>query len=112
MQGSTNWRENNNKHTPIVIVNNQPRLIGAFFYAILFIALIFSVALATDLRLLNTGVPLTHSYNTNHDISYGGESWQKLDIYRARDADENTPVIVFFFCGGWSWGYKAYFEFL
>jgi len=55
---------------------------------------------------------LTHSYNTNHDISYGGESWQKLDIYRARDADENTPVIVFFFCGGWSWGYKAYFEFL
>lgn len=79
--------------------------------------IIFSVALlidaaATGLRLLNTGVSLTHSYNISRDISYGGESWQKLDIYRARDADENTPVIVFFFGGGWSWGDKAYFEFI
>lgn len=87
------------------------------FFIIAPAALIFAVALfidaaATGLRLLNTGVSLTHSHHITRDIPYGVESWQKLDIYRAQNADKNTPVIVFFFGGGWSWGDKAYFEFI
>lgn len=79
---------------------------------LIFVIALFIDAAATGLRLLNTGVSLTHSYNISRDIPYGDESWQKLDIYRAQSADENTPVIVFFFGGGWSWGDKAYFEFI
>jgi acetyl esterase/lipase len=78
---------------------------------IVFIDLLTDTA-ATALRVLNTGVSLTNSYKITRDTSYGTEPWQKLDIYRAQDADENTPVIVFFFGGGWSWGDKAYFEFV
>ncbi len=78
----------------------------------IFVIAMFIDLAATGLRLLNTGVSLTHSYNISRDISYGSEPWQKLDIYRAQNADENTPVIVFFFGGGWSWGDKAYFEFI
>nr|WP_297349449.1 alpha/beta hydrolase [uncultured Glaciecola sp.] len=72
----------------------------------------FTDTAAAGLRVLNAGVSLTNSYNITRDIPYGSESWQKLDIYRAQDADENTPVIVFFFGGGWSWGDKKYFEFV
>jgi acetyl esterase/lipase len=87
------------------------------FFIIIAVSIIFGIASFTDtavtaLRILNTGVSLTNSYNITRDIPYGSEPWQKLDIYRAQDSDENTPVIVFFFGGGWSWGDKTYFEFV
>jgi acetyl esterase/lipase len=80
--------------------------------SIIIIIALFSDTAATGLRILNTGVSLTSSYNITRDIPYGSEPWQKLDIYRAQYADQNTPVIVFFFGGGWSWGDKKYFEFV
>jgi pimeloyl-ACP methyl ester carboxylesterase len=74
------------------------------FFILIPVSIILVIALFTDpavtaLRVLNTGVSLTNSYNITRDIPYGLEPWQKLDIYRAQDADENTPVIVFFLVG-------------
>lgn len=70
------------------------------FFIIIAVSIIFGIAsfthtAVTALRILNTGVSLTNSYNITRDIPYGSEPWQKLDIYRAQDSDENTPVIVF-----------------
>ncbi|MEP0356749.1 alpha/beta hydrolase [Paraglaciecola sp.] len=67
---------------------------------------------ATWLRIINSSIAITRSYDVERDISYGIKPWQKLDIYKATNGDQNAPVIVFFFGGGWSWGDKVYFEFV
>jgi acetyl esterase/lipase len=46
------------------------------------------------------------------DIAYGNKTAQKLDIYKAKDAGKNLPVIVFFYGGGYSDGSKDAYPFL
>lgn len=47
------------------------------------------------------------------DISYGGESWQKLDIYIPNKAKtEKLPVVIFFYGGRWTDGSKNMYAFV
>ena len=46
------------------------------------------------------------------DIIYGTESkWQKLDVYRPKDATGKLPVIVSVHGGGWVYGDKERYQF-
>lgn len=46
------------------------------------------------------------------DIIYGTESkWQKLDVYRPKDAMGKLPVIVSVHGGGWVYGDKERYQF-
>lgn len=46
------------------------------------------------------------------DIIYGTESkWQKLDVYRQKDATGKLPVIVSVHGGGWVYGDKERYQF-
>jgi len=45
------------------------------------------------------------------DIAYGQGSRARLDIYRPKAADGHTPVVVFFYGGGWDSGEKADYTF-
>ncbi len=69
---------------------------------------------ATGLKILNTLVSVNAGYSVERDIAYGDGSHQKLDVYRPKDsaATKPLPTIVFFYGGGWTWGKKAYFEFI
>ena len=46
-----------------------------------------------------------------HDIAYGPDPRQKLDIYRP-DTTAKLPVIVFFYGGSWKTGSKAMYPFV
>ncbi len=47
------------------------------------------------------------------DISYGEESWQKLDLYIPQKAKEKSlPVVVFFYGGRWEDGNKGIYKFI
>ena len=46
-------------------------------------------------------------FSADLDIPYGELPWQNLDVYRPSYADSNTPVLVFFFGGGWTSGDKG-----
>lgn len=67
---------------------------------------------ATGLRILNSAVALTSSYNVTKDIAYSDSAHQTLDIYTPENLSKKRPVVVFFYGGGWSWGDKSYFTFI
>ncbi len=46
-----------------------------------------------------------------HDVAYGPDPRQKLDIYRP-DTSTKLPVIVFFYGGSWKTGSKAMYPFV
>lgn len=47
-----------------------------------------------------------------NDIAYGTESkWQKLDVYRPKEAAGKLPVIVSVHGGGWVYGDKERYQF-
>ena len=46
------------------------------------------------------------------DISYGSNAeWQKLDVYRPKDAARRLPVLVSVHGGGWVYGDKGRYRF-
>lgn len=48
-----------------------------------------------------------------HDIAYGAEPWQKLDIYiPAQEIKKPLPVIMFFYGGRWTDGSKDIYKFV
>jgi len=48
-----------------------------------------------------------------HDVTYGPESGQKLDIYRPNETDTKPhDVIVFFYGGRWTYGTKEDYRFV
>jgi dipeptidyl aminopeptidase/acylaminoacyl peptidase len=55
----------------------------------------------------------THFSDIQHhsDISYGAESWQKLDVYSPKIMNEKKPVLVFFYGGRWTFGNKEQYAF-
>jgi acetyl esterase/lipase len=46
-----------------------------------------------------------------HDVAYGPDPRQKLDVYRP-EGDARLPVIVFFYGGSWKTGSKATYPFV
>lgn len=87
----------------------MPRLILALLTGL---AVIFTSACASSAFFL-ANLPVTFGdRETYRDISYGPQSWQKLDIYLPEKASMPAPVLVFFYGGRWSFGNKAQYAFV
>jgi acetyl esterase/lipase len=50
--------------------------------------------------------------DTETGIAYGPHARHKLDIYRADSTNENAPIVVFFYGGGWKDGDRATYQFV
>jgi acetyl esterase/lipase len=82
---------------------SQEAAIGAFgkFAAALLMLAVGACAPA----LLNITVP-RGGYSVRHDLAYGAEPRQKLDIYMPDGRHTPAPVILFFYGGNWDSGSK------
>jgi acetyl esterase/lipase len=60
----------------------------------------------SPLSVLNLAVPRA-GYRIEHDLAYGADPRQKLDIYVPDHAAANAPVILFFYGGSWQSGSKS-----
>lgn len=60
--------------------------------------------------LLNATIP-RNGLVIEHDIAYGPDPRQRLDIYRPEGSGKH-PVIVFFYGGGWDSGRKSMYPFV
>ena len=47
-----------------------------------------------------------------HDVAYGSDPRQKVDVYRPRASAQPLPVIVFFYGGSWNSGSKSGYSFV
>lgn len=78
--------------------------------------LTFLLALSGCAQLAFTAVNLPSRFGDMevlHDLSYGSEQSQKLDIYLPVGAhDKDLDVIVFFYGGRWTYGEKNYYRFV
>lgn len=70
-----------------------------------------AVAACSPLGVVNTASPDEH-FQKNADIAFGSAPRQTLDIYSPIDAESATPVVVFFYGGGWRSGAKESYEFV
>jgi acetyl esterase/lipase len=61
--------------------------------------------------ILNATIP-TRELTIARDIPYGDDPRQKLDVYTAKGAAPNAPVIVFFYGGTWETGSKGDYLFV
>lgn len=59
----------------------------------------------SPLALVN-GLVSTDGLVTTHDIPYGANGRQKLDVHRPREATNDLPVVVFFYGGSWQGGQR------
>ena len=79
------------------------------------IALLLSLAVVvtgcSPFRLINGLSPSGH-YELTSDIAYGVLERQSLDIYVPRDVSGPSPLVVFFYGGGWRDGSKKDYEFV
>jgi acetyl esterase/lipase len=63
------------------------------------------------LRIANLA-PIFSGTRLIHNAAYGGEPWQKLDIYaRGHTPERKKPVVVFFYGGRWQQGAKENYRF-
>lgn len=69
------------------------------------------LAACSPFTLLNSASPDEH-FERFSDIAYGTEARQVLDIYRPRTPLANTPLVIFFYGGGWNDGAKEDYEFV
>lgn len=58
---------------------------------------------------INQAVLATTDATIEEDISYGAESWQRLDLYAQT---QPAPVVVFIYGGSWSSGEKSDYAFV
>ncbi len=65
----------------------------------------------SPMEALNRLVP-DHSYRLNEGVAYGPHPRQKLDVYRPAEATPPTPVVVFYYGGGWKSGERAHYRFV
>ena len=72
--------------------------------------MLLALARCAPVDVLNATVP-TSSLTIQHDIAYGPEPRQKLDIYRPMDA-AGLPVVVFIYGGSWNSGSKSMYPFV
>ena len=65
----------------------------------------------SPLHVVNGLSPSDH-YELTSSIPYGELERQTLDIYAPRDAGGPSPLVVYFYGGGWRKGEKDHFEFV
>lgn len=78
---------------------------------LLLLPLLAAVAACSPLRLINQLSPSDH-YRSVPDITYGELDRQTLDIYTPRSSAGASPVVVFFYGGGWREGAKENYAFV
>lgn len=61
--------------------------------------------------LFNSALKITHPIKSIKDISYGDQEWQELNIYPQKN-NQNAPVILFIYGGGWNKGSKEQYHFV
>ena len=61
--------------------------------------------------ILNATVA-TDTYRCTEGLSYGPMPRQKVDVYQPTTAQENSPMVVFFYGGSWSMGERADYRFV
>lgn len=74
-----------------------------------FLALL-PLAACAPLRVINAVSPSSH-YTLERDVAYGDGPRQTLDVYLPRAPRAHTPLVVFFYGGGWRSGAKEKYEF-
>ncbi len=70
-----------------------------------------ALSACSPLRVINAVTPGSTSEKT-HDISYGSDPRNLLDIYRPRDGSGVAPVVVFFYGGSWNSGSRSDYAFV
>ena len=75
------------------------------------ISLFLSLAACSPSGILNATIT-TSGYTVHHDIAYGANPRQTLDIYTPDRLTAPAPVIVFFYGGSWQFGTKSDYLFL
>ncbi|TDR22409.1 alpha/beta hydrolase [Marinicella litoralis] len=61
--------------------------------------------------LLNSALKVFHPIKSVKNISYGEQTWQKLNVYPQKN-NQNAPVVFFIYGGGWSKGSKEQYHFV
>lgn len=82
---------------------------------LLLLSVILSGCSTVGLFVLNSSLKVGADHALTSDIQYGERSWQKLDIYTPSGAAEkqnDLPVLVFFYGGGWDSGHKEMYYFV
>ncbi len=70
------------------------------------------LAACSPVNLLNAMVP-SNGFTAQRDIAYGDLDRQRLDIYLPKQRSANgSPVVVFFYGGGWEDGDKKDYKFV
>lgn len=77
------------------------------------LALLLGVTLTgcSPVQLINGLSPSSH-YQLTADLAYGRADRQILDVYSPRSAHGPSPLVVFFYGGGWQNGNKEDYEFV
>ena len=78
---------------------------------LLLLPLLATVAACSPFRVINQFSPSDH-YLAASSIAYGDLERQTLDIYTPRASAGASPVVVFFYGGGWRKGAKENYEFV
>jgi acetyl esterase/lipase len=68
-------------------------------------------ACATPDVVLNA-ISASGAVDVTHDLSYGPQARQKLDVYAPRTRAPGRPVVVFFYGGSWDSGAKGMYAFV
>lgn len=75
------------------------------------IAGLVAIAASFPLKLLNA-LTSRKGYTIESGVAYGALPRHKLDIYTPDNATRQTPVVVFFYGGGWNRGERANYLFV
>ncbi len=75
------------------------------------LALASCLAACSGAAVLDALTP-SHGYQVQHDLAYGPEPRQHLDLYAPEDAPADAPLVVFFYGGNWESGDKATYRFV
>lgn len=78
---------------------------------LLLLPLLAGLAACSPFRLINQLSPSDH-YRSVPNIAYGELDRQRLDIYTPRASVGASPVVVFFYGGGWRKGARENYEFV
>lgn len=73
--------------------------------------LLLTACTAVGFFYLNSSVPRSQ-LAVSRDIAYGKKPWQKLDVYRPKEAKSALPVVMFLYGGGWTSGSKEKYLFV
>jgi acetyl esterase/lipase len=112
---ASRWRRSEAHHSSahasarIIRPDSPMSRLSRLFLIVAFLALALSAC--SPLDALNRASDADH-YAIEADRRYGDAVRQTLDVYRPKAALADSPVVVFFYGGGWRDGNKADYEFV